>query len=805
MATSIDDVIDGAAQAKDVDPRLLKTIGMMESSLGRNTGRSLPDDPDSPVGFFQLRPSTARAMLGRAPTSLAEEAHAAASYLSQGLDATGNPQGALAYYFAGPNTSGWGPKTAAYVAKGSAIYPTMTVQPGKSGDTAIRGAVDRARAGQQGGSQTDADTAAGMAVLNGGKAPAPSQQQAPADQPETSQDPDTAAGMAVLNATPKPAKAAAASAPPPPPPATPAVDDLGMPIPGTGGPEIRMPGQDVANRVIGAGVEGWRNTEPVVTSLGEEAINSTGPVGRFIVNPALKIAGGVMGAGNALASAGMQVGTEIGTATGHPELGRDINMLAQVAPVAGMPGMAGPAGVTRAGMEANAGLRPRPPNALQPEPPPEPVYASGVGPVAPEIAVRGEGRPVGPTSKVPPTPEPTGGAVGADVTASPIPPKTPIERVRDLEKAVLQTAEERAGPSLVDNNPYVPGIPPRLLASRDFSKSVNALDAKVASATDPAFRDAVDANARARNEGMVDHLRENAGDLTALDQAHEARLNVSPHAMRVFESERPVDAAGLVAKIDDLLNGPEGKQKAVRTTLGDVRASLFDSDGNLEALPSRLYGARRNLTDLLKKGVKGTGDLADDVRASKQILSGLLDDFDPLITSGAPRFTEYLKAWSDASKPIDQMEFLQNYFSGSKKITNDAGYLQPGKVQKMFDDVLQGNRARGVNKAKSLTDEQIASIEAVRNELQADQLRDRLASVRGSDTFQQFNSRLFGEGPVVNALRHARDIGLGAATGGIYNLGVKPIMETNRLRRIERKTAARKRQLLEPPNALGPD
>jgi hypothetical protein len=397
------------------------------------------------------------------------------------------------------------------------------------------------------------------------------------------------------------------------------------------------------------------------------------------------------------------------------------------------------------------------------------------------------------------------GAVGADVTTAPIPPKTHVERVADLQKAVQQTAEDRAGPRLVDPTPYVEDIPPRLLAGRDFSTSTHALDEKVAVARDPLFRDKVETNQRLRNEGMVELLRKDAGDAISLDALHEERAKVSPSEMRVFENEQPVDASGLVTQIDSLLAGPEGKQKAVRTTLKEVRDGLFDADGNLETLPSRLYGARKNLTDLLKRGVKGTGDLADDVRASKHHLEGLLPAFDPLITEGAPRFTEYLKAWSELSKPIDQQEFLQRYQFGPRRLTNGAGYLQPDRVLRMLNDVLAEHQAPGVSRGKSLTDQQIANIEKVKNELQAQQLQDRRASVRGSDTFQQIERRMMGEGPIAQAARNIRDVGLAIPSAGLYNYVIKPGLEANRERRIERRMEQRKQQLLEPPrNELGP-
>lgn len=397
--------------------------------------------------------------------------------------------------------------------------------------------------------------------------------------------------------------------------------------------------------------------------------------------------------------------------------------------------------------------------------------------------------------------------VGAEATTAPIPAKTEAQRVRDLTSDVQQTAEDRAGPQMVDNNAYVQGIPPRPLAAREFNAQ-NSLDHKVAYEGDTAYRSRVDATNKERNEGMVDLLRSDAQDAIALDQAHETRSQVSPAELGVFENEQPTSVEAISAKIDRLLAGPEGKQRAVRNTLSDVKDSLTDTDGNLETMPSQIYGARKNLTDLLKRGAKGMGDVADDVRASKGVLEGLLPDFDAAITAGAPKFQDYLKQWSDLSKPIDQMDFLQQYQTGSKKITDKDGYLIPNKVQKMLDDILQGNKARGVNKAKSLTDEQIQNVVNVRNELAAQQLQDRLAGVRGSDTFQKFNrAGVLGEGPVGTAVRGAAEAaihsGLAATTGGVgnalYQWGVKPAFAARSARRIARQTAARKEQLLAPP------
>ena len=127
-----DALFDAWGKALNVDPQLVKTVFHLESSGGKNIGKSLPNDPDSPVGPMQIRPSTAAPLakaLGIPGTpDLGDMRWAvplATQYLAQGLTATGNPSDAMAYYFGGPDPGQWGKNTEAYVQKGEGLYPTM--------------------------------------------------------------------------------------------------------------------------------------------------------------------------------------------------------------------------------------------------------------------------------------------------------------------------------------------------------------------------------------------------------------------------------------------------------------------------------------------------------------------------------------------------------------------------------------------------------------------------------------------------------------------------------------------------------
>ena len=135
-----DDLFDAWGAALNVNPQLGKTVFHMESSGGKNTGRSLPNDPDSPVGPMQMRPSTAagvaKSMNIGGPIDLQDMRWAvplAMRYLADGLNATQTGNGALAYYYSGSaDPAQWGDNTKKYVRDATKLYPSMALTPAQS-------------------------------------------------------------------------------------------------------------------------------------------------------------------------------------------------------------------------------------------------------------------------------------------------------------------------------------------------------------------------------------------------------------------------------------------------------------------------------------------------------------------------------------------------------------------------------------------------------------------------------------------------------------------------------------------------
>jgi hypothetical protein len=529
-------------------------------------------------------------------------------------------------------------------------------------------------------------------------------------------------------------------------------------VPSQGVPE---PAADVltgaAGRVGSAAVQGFQNMPGLLTPEAQAANDQT-IFGRYVSNPLATIESLPLKTLGALGGAGGQLLYEGGNLLGGPTLGRDLYMGGQVAPFAGMG-----AGLPRSpGMEAPV-ARPQfvgerfAPTAIEGQGTlgrinqlvaHDTAETAGIGPQTQQdnlLAYSNLGRE---NAAIP------GGSVGAASRdeSQAIPGLTVAQQQTGLAKSVAQTAADRAGPQNVDHSTYVPGVV-RPLAAREFSPA-NSVAEKTFHDTDPLFKANLDAIEKHNQDTMKDYFQApevatpeggtapgiGAGDAIALERLREARNEVTPPSLKIFDQEKPVDASDVVAKIDKMLVGPEGKRDAVVSVLKNARAKLFDQNGDLETLPSQLYGARQNITDMLRG--KGLTKEQSDAQLAKGQLENVLDALDPKIAEGAPKFADYIGPgglYAQASQPITAMRFLQSYGLDTGKLTGADGNLQFSKVQKLLQTVAKQRAESGVQPAKALTEDQVQAIINLRNELGAMHYRDQLARVRGSDTTQKLS------------------------------------------------------------------
>jgi hypothetical protein len=419
-------------------------------------------------------------------------------------------------------------------------------------------------------------------------------------------------------------------------------------------------------------------------------------------------------------------------------------------------------------------------------------------------------------------PQPQGAGAQATPASAITSSMTPGDMRKAEQSQLNQTAADRADPQGNDLNTYVPGVV-RTRAARELGNPTLAIDEKASIAADPAFKAETEKLALANNGVLLDHYHDavGAGDPKLLENLKEQTDDTVKGALNdAFQNKTPVkasDVQSLADTIDKMLASGTGKRSEVVPVLRDVRASLFDKNGNLETDPEVLYGARQNITDKLS----AAGRQTPGNQLAKLQLMEIKDQLDPVISSGAAKFPDYLAAVKQASQPYEAMNYLQSFLTGPGKLTDPSGLMQFGKVQRMLDQTVAQRAKPGFTAAqvgpKALTGDQMQRLFDMRNELAANHYKDQLARTKGSDSFQQFNAASRVGGPVATVAKtlgnYAIHAGIAHFTGGIGNAiyaGHVAARNANKLAgqaaTNTAKVAAYRQSLLPPPGgyALNP-
>ena len=427
-------------------------------------------------------------------------------------------------------------------------------------------------------------------------------------------------------------------------------------------------------------------------------------------------------------------------------------------------------------------------------PPAAPDRGANLGLTAqPEVPPSPTEPPATPSSAPPgsPGPQSAGAAASRDMTdPAVLTAKTPTQALNDFRTSVTQTVRDRAQPgakegTVEDHTVYVPGVT-RLESARVFDPDVVG-NHDVMKDIDKTYETAANAHEQRNHDILKETYLQQAGDTNSVDALKQARREVSPEALGVFKDERPVSAQPILDTINEIRDSPTGKIEAVTNTLNRIEKQLYDKNGNLEVLPSRLYGARRNLTTI--RDSKALTQEASDAATARRELGQVQTVMDRVIGSGADGFSDvYLPQWAHYSRLIDQQEYLQSKTLGAGKVTGPDGNLTANGIQKLLEQIAIDKGKTGNSRAKTLTEDQLNNLVAVRNELAAMQYRDRLAASHGSPTVKKaaaaarLGISVGGMSPeAIDAAIHAvlAKTTLGAGNA-IYQFGVKPILEKRR-------------------------
>lgn len=674
-------LFQAAGKEWNVDPTLLMAMAHQES--GGNPGAV---SPKGAAGVMQIMPGTQKDLGVTDASDPAQSIFAGAKYMSQMLDKYGSPEKALAAYNAGPGTmdavlSGKAQmpqETAAYVPAVTAHYQRFA-QP-----QAAPAATPDAKAAAL---PSDADFLKQTAA--GGDSAKPG---------------DDAAFLASTGAkAPAPASPPAAAAPDKPREQTgDTLTDLGK----------------VASDV-GTGIKEGFGSQPLgldpVTenSLVRAGIYPPSEGGGTLLQGANKL---VIGGGAALGDAALRAGSAAfrgGQAAvaggfnflGMPQLGRDVAAMPEA--FMGQPGGLGPAAPAnaltagRGAAVADAAAAPR--NALAP----------------------GAVDAVRPADVVAPGASPAPNSVGAAASHGEATNMSPAEQNAYRSVAEAQKLMEPQ-PVGRDTNRYVPGVEPSM-AAMEQSANVSREQKMLESAIPEEFKTV----AKEHNEARQQLFSQIAGSDVDVQNAIAARSAQADADLKAtWANKAPANPQPVLDAAEAIKASPDGRRPVVRSAMDSVTRELSNPDGTPITDPEMLYGVRKHIDDMLSKEAGQDDALSQRAAANLQELKATLDQS---IEAAAPGFGAYLKNFTDASRKIDTMQVLQGHES---KLLNTQNQMQLSRVQTMMRNIVESRRAPGLNPYKSIPDETVAQLWALRDDLRRSASSDELARAKGSDSVQ---------------------------------------------------------------------
>lgn len=665
-----DSLIQSAAQKYNVDPALIASIVKTESSGNPNAYNS----EYGASGLGQQIPATAKA-LGIDPKDPAQSIEGVAKLLDENLRRYGNPEQAVLAYHGGTDQANWGPKTQDYLRKVSNNYGAPEV------------------AKQNSAPDTDFEAAFG---------PRPgAQPAAAADEFEAAFGPRPEASMPVAAA---PAQVApATSAEPAQPPAGPidlawqGLQKLGE----TGISNVNAAGRGLSD-VLDAPSE-W-------LAAGAEKTGLTGLLGKAGIN--MPTADQQMQI-NAQSRADYEARNPDG---GVQQLASRLtgNVAGVMAPIAGLEAGAVQAGRAISNSFGNpqalsgigAFLRGQGGNLAS-----RMSYGATQGAAAGALLSGGQpdtslGESVGLGAVL-------GGAVPAagagiksiaNAARSVIDPFTSAGQTRIAQNTIDRIAGR--GPTAADTTSYVEGSTPTL-AQATQNPGAAGLERYVQN-VDPIPLTAIkDANNLAR----MAHIEKIAGTPQTLADAVAARESAAiPKLQQSLAGAGPADTKPVITEIEKILASPSGQRDSVSSALAKVKSKIDLGDKGLQSDVNQLYGVRKSINDQLET-VAGR-DNSSAAQASKELIQ-VRDSIDSAIEKAAPGFSDYLKTYADLSKPINAQAFLQ------KAVLTEQTGSGPtlAKVNNLINQVNKMRKAPGANDAKSLSQDQIDGLYALKKDL----------------------------------------------------------------------------------------
>lgn len=300
--------------------------------------------------------------------------------------------------------------------------------------------------------------------------------------------------------------------------------------------------------------------------------------------------------------------------------------------------------------------------------------------------------------------------------------------------AYRQSAQnpEQAIASLENVPQYVPDSNPMTgAASADYG--LLSLQKTLRNQNGPIFADAESAQNTARNI-MFDSMAGNKSDIATAKEARD--LSTGPMRQQAFANTvqptmSPEQALrggfgnSIQGKISQILNSPSGSRETVDKAVSWVKNMI-----GRESDPEKLYEIRKDINDAIQ------GKFRDSEKSDFKLAGGALGQIkaaiDNHIESVAPGYKGYLSEYASQSKPINQMETLQDVKNNVMLSAPDAKSGYDFFSQPKWSNVVQKNRDE---LSKVLSQDQLGKLDLITQDLDRGALVNNPAiRALGSDT-----------------------------------------------------------------------
>jgi hypothetical protein len=216
-----------------------------------------------------------------------------------------------------------------------------------------------------------------------------------------------------------------------------------------------------------------------------------------------------------------------------------------------------------------------------------------------------------------------------------------------------------------------------------------------------------DSARHAAREALLDSMDSTPPQVRALETKREAVTTPLRDAAFKQALGKEAPTADVITRIDELLADPENAGKSVQSALKDVRAQI---EGQTDA--RALYAVRKEINRILEGRYIGADESV--LRYAGKQLGAVKGAIDNAINAVAPGFKNYLKAYSDLSKPIDRAQTLVDIRSRTGLASSDLATGAERLSQAKWRQVVSQSADE---LSKTLTPEEMANLKRIAADL----------------------------------------------------------------------------------------